>query len=162
MKIRSLYDPYTAEDAARFGYTTVGDSLTRQSEAEDCDINNIVKKYQSTGLLPDMIKENPQYGDFSSVADFQQSMDIIAFANAQFNALDAHVRDRFANDPAKFLAFCEKTENAEELIKMGLATRRPDPVTPDSTTLKDVVDELKRANKPKAARKPYNEGDDEA
>lgn len=100
-------------------------SLTKQSMKDECDLNIILKKYQSTGILPDMIKTDPQYGDFSAVPDYQSALDIINKAELQFSSLEAQVRIRFQNDPAEFLAFATDPKNSEELIKMGLATARP-------------------------------------
>jgi len=103
-------------------------SLTKQSEMDACDVNLILKRYERTGALPDMIKENPQWGDFSALPDFQEAQAIVIHATAQFEALDAHVRARFANDPAQFLAFATDKANLEEMRKLGLAK----PALPDA------------------------------
>ena len=55
---------------------------------------------------------------------FQEAMEIVELAKLQFAALDAHVRKRFDNDPAKFLEFAEDPKNGQELVKMGLAVER--------------------------------------
>lgn len=68
-----------------------------------------------------MIKQNPQYGDFSNVEEYQTSLNIVIRANDQFNALSSELRDRFQNDPSKFLEFCDNPQNSEELVKLGLA-----------------------------------------
>lgn len=98
--------------------------ITKQADKEACDINNIVKKYQLTGQLPSMIKQNPQYGDFASVPDFSAAMEIVSKAQFQFDALDPRVRHRFDNDPLKFLAFATDGKNVDEMVKMGLAVKR--------------------------------------
>ena len=97
---------------------------TKQSFKDECDINNILKKYQKTGQLPDMIRSNPQYGDFSDVVDYQTGLDIVNKAHMQFMALSADVRERFANSPEKFLQFCGDSKNLPEMIKMGIAIER--------------------------------------
>lgn len=79
-----------------------------------------MKNYQRTGLLPDLIKNNPSYGDFSDPMDFQESMNVVALAQEQFDNLSAKTRERFNNDPEKFLAFCADGANAKEMAKMGL------------------------------------------
>lgn len=113
---------------------------TKQSFKDECDINTIMKKYQSTGQLPFLIQSQPQYGDFSDVASFQEAMHIVQHANEQFENLSAEIRNRFRNDPALFLQFCEDPQNGEELVRLGLATKReganPPPApskTPQST-----------------------------
>lgn len=94
--------------------------LTKQSDARDCDINLLFKRFERTGQLPDVIARNGSYGDFSEVPDYQEACNIVMRANDQFNMLDAHVRNRFDNDPAKFLAFATDPQNMEEMSKMGL------------------------------------------
>lgn len=123
------------------GFKTSGPSLTQQGEKKACDINNILKRYKATGVLPQNMHNNPIYGDFSNAEDFQTSLQIVQTAMDQFNLLPSSVRDRFRNSPAEFLAFVNDKKNSEELIKMGLAKAIPisppvlSPVSkPDTTT----------------------------
>lgn len=103
-------------------FTTTG--RTHQSFKDECDINNIMRKFQKTGVLPDMIKQNPQYGDFSSLPDYQASLDLVMKAQLQFQSLASHVRERFSNDPAKFLEFATDSKNMKEMVRLGLAVKR--------------------------------------
>lgn len=129
LKPRIYGEKYTDEDADKFGVSFEGQvSLTKQSEADACDINNIMKQYEATGRLPDLIMRDPIYADFSDMGTYQEAMNIVAHANEQFNALDARVREQFDNDPAKFLKFAEDPKNIEALVDMGLATKREEPV----------------------------------
>lgn len=97
-------------------------SKTIQSAKDECDINVILKKYAKTGVLPDMIKSNPQYGDFSNLESYQSSMEIVLKAQEQFQSLSAKIRQRFNNDAGEFLEFATNPSNATEMIKLGLAT----------------------------------------
>lgn len=133
-------------------------SLTKQSDMDSCDINKILAKYEKTGILPDMIKENPQYGDFSNPIDYQESLNIVIHAQEQFDALPALVRRRFDNDAAKFLAFASDERNLEEMGELGL-------LNPEATTrlaeakkarLEREEDERVAARKGKAT--PASEG----
>lgn len=130
VKVRSIFDPTEDEGIdCRVLDPKTGEykfhTLTKQSEKDACDLNLIMARYEKTGVLPDMIRSNPQYGDFSSVPDFLQAQLLVRKANDQFAALDAHVRDRFGNDPAYMLAFCADPANAEEMVKLGLAVAKP-------------------------------------
>lgn len=100
---------------------------TKQSFAEEADINNIMKKYKDHGILPDLIRQDPHYGDFSEVATYQESLNIVILAQEQFNGLSAELRGRFNNDPAKFLEFANDPANAQEMVDRGLATVREQP-----------------------------------
>lgn len=75
-------------------------------------------------MLPSLIKENPKYGDFANPLSYQESLNLVIHAQEQFNSLSSRVRERFANDPQKFLEFTSNPENAEEMVKLGLATVR--------------------------------------
>lgn len=100
---------------------------TKQADKDGCDINNILKRYEQTGVLPDLIKREPRYGDFSSVPSYQESLDIVHRAETQFAALSAEVRDRFGNDPVKMLEFCQDEKNLPEMVKLGLAIEKEKP-----------------------------------
>lgn len=109
--------------------TSKGGPGAKQSFKEECDINRIMAKYQKTGVVNWLSKREGQYRDVSSV-DFMESMNVIAKANEMFAELPSSVRKRFANDPAEFLVFMHDEGNTEEAIKLGLATRRPEPAAP--------------------------------
>lgn len=98
---------------------------TKQQFKDECDIKNIMKKFETTGQLPDMIREDPKFGDFSSSTTYQEALNIIMHGETQFENLDAHVRKRFDNDPKKFLEFMNDQDNLEEIVDMGLAVPTP-------------------------------------
>lgn len=95
---------------------------TKQSFKDECDINRIMARFQKTGVLEHLAQRPPQYLDCSAF-DFQVAMDIVAQSKALFAGLPSEVRDRFANDPGRFLAFMEDPANDSEAVKMGL--RKP-------------------------------------
>lgn len=93
----------------------------KQSDKDSCDINLIMKRYEATGQLPDLIARDARYGDFSSVPSYQEALEIVSKAEEQFGLLPAVVRDRFANNPEEMLRFCADSRNHEEMVRMGLA-----------------------------------------
>lgn len=97
---------------------------TKQSFKDECDINVIMAKMATTGVLPELIKENPQYGDFSEAPDYLMAQTIVLKANEQFDALPSKVRNRFHNEPSEFLAFASDASNAKEMVSLGLAVER--------------------------------------
>lgn len=111
------YDMSAAGDESALHCTD--ESMAKQSFAEECDINTIVRRFGITGELPTNIRM-PTYGDFTGVHDFKTAMDAIATANESFDALPAEVRARFNNDPAAFVDFCSDTRNRDEAKKLGL------------------------------------------
>lgn len=111
------------------------DKKAKQSMKKDCDINNILRKYKKTGHLPELIKRNAQYGDFSQIEDYQTSLNTVKKAQEQFDSLSAEVRKKFENDPAKMLDFVSNPENIEEMYNLGLA------VKPEEINEEPVIDE---------------------
>lgn len=97
---------------------------TDASQAADCDINNILKKFQQTGILPGSNVEQ-LFSDVSDAPSYQEALNLVLHAQEQFMALDAHTRARFHNEPEEFMKFVHDPENASDLVKMGLATLTP-------------------------------------
>nr|QJB20722.1 MAG: internal scaffolding protein [Microvirus sp.] len=95
-------------------------SRTKQSFRDECDINNIMRRYETTGVIQHVAGSVPEFGDYISELDFQQSMNAVLEAQELFAQLPARVRDRFGNDPAQMLAFLGDEKNKDEAIKLGL------------------------------------------
>lgn len=117
-KFRSPYG-----DRLKVTVNTGTKSLVQQNAKDECDVNKILERFNKTGQLPNMIKQNPQFGDFTLVADYQESLNQVMFAQEQFAGLPSKVRARFENDPAQFLAFATNPQNLEGMIELGLAKR---------------------------------------
>ena len=114
------YDLDEASDEA--SVKDFGPSLTVQSMAEDIDINVIMKRFGVTGKMPEGLSAL-SYGDFTDVVDFRSAQDAVIAARHSFESMPADVRSRFANDPQRFLEFCETPGNQEELYRLGLAIK---------------------------------------
>lgn len=133
-KIRSIFDKSekVVVDCRRYdaklGKMVFDPGLTKQADRDACDINLILARYEKTGVLPDMIRQDARYGDFSNVPTYQEAMEVVFRSQEQFGALSARVRERFHNDPAEMLAFCSDPKNAAEMVQLGLAV----PQTPSA------------------------------
>lgn len=121
--------------------TQFSQSLTKQADSKDADINHIIARYEKTGLLP-VRQGQPQYGDFTHVTSYAEAMEQLSEAHTAFDALPAKIRARFGNDPGQFVAFADNPANLEALVQMGLVAREdvplPPPVTPAGATDKPV------------------------
>jgi len=102
------------------GISTPEPTRAKQAFKEDADVNNIVRRFQKTGLLPNPNGPAPMYGDFSEPVQLQEALDIVNRANEQFDSLPAHVRKRFHNSPQEFLEFTHDASNQQEMEKLGL------------------------------------------
>ncbi len=104
---------------------------TKQSFAYECEINNIMAKYQKTGAIAHVNQHAENY-DFASSLDFADAMRLVVTAQDMFNGLPSSIRSRFANDPAQFLDFVQDADNEAEMKEMGLIEQEQTPEkTPD-------------------------------
>ena len=94
-------------------------TLTQQHFKDECDINNILRQFNITGLLPEA-PLSPRYGDFTGIGDYHSALNQVIAAENEFMALPAQIRSRFDNDPAKLIDFLDNSENKDEAIKLGL------------------------------------------
>ncbi|WNK14065.1 MAG: internal scaffolding protein [Microvirus sp.] len=93
-------------------------SLTQQQFKDEVNINNIVKRYKTTGELPEMRK--PIYGDASDVPDYQTALNTVNESRELFETLPAEIRGRFMNDPGTLLNWLNNPNNTAEAINLGL------------------------------------------
>lgn len=105
-------------------------SMTKQMHRDECNINTIIKKYKTTGVITNVNNLEAKYGDVTGL-DFQTAMDLVAEAQTMFQELPSAVRNKFKNDPGLFLDFMDNPANQEEMVSMGLATRREVEQAPD-------------------------------
>lgn len=130
------YDMNKAGDES--GLTCKDQSRTKQSFAEEADINTIVRRFHLTGQLPTDVRM-PQYADFTEIVTFQDAMNAIRAAEESFMAMPAEIRTRFHNDPAEFVQFCGDEKNKDEAVKLGLVPKplpaeQPAPLTNTGAT----------------------------
>lgn len=119
--------PY-AEDTDAISEATalycVTPSMTQQQFKEECDINTIATRFGITGELP-VNGRAATFGDFAQVNDFHSAMQAIRAAEESFMQLPGLVRERFGQDPQRFVEFCSDPRNLEEVRKLGLAPPLP-------------------------------------
>jgi len=142
VKFRTRFDEAYQKNKEVF-WTSPGDDedLVQHHMAAECDINTIMKRYEKTGELTHIASQAAAYGDFYDVTDYKTGTERLMAADALFMELPASIRDRFHNDPAKFVDFATDEKNLEELRSMGLAEPAPhDPVVP--ITRKDLEELL--------------------
>lgn len=128
------------------GLACADPSLTLQDQAQDADINIIVKRYIQTGQVPQGVRV-PTYGDFDAVGDYRSALELVEQAQDAFLKLPPAIRSRFDNDPGAFLAFCDDPANLPELRKMGLAL-------PEAAPTAGGSGEPAQADLVEAAKKP--------
>lgn len=118
--------PYTGELVnPRTGEVYTPPSMTKQEFKRECDINNIIKDFQVTGMVTHINARAQQgaYLDLPSGLDFQASVALVAQARESFMSLPSKIRDRFGNDPAQFLNFLSDPSKLAESYELGIRVK---------------------------------------
>ena len=119
------YDTDEASNASAIHFPEP--TLCVQSQAEDTDINTIVRRFGLTGELPQGVR-SPTYGDFVGTTDYTTALALIQEADEAFYSMPADVRSRFNNQPAAFLDFIDNPLNHDEAISLGLVFKPQEPL----------------------------------
>lgn len=112
-----------ANGSKRVVSEAVGESLTEQHHANAVNINEIVLRYQKTGVLPET-RPGASYGDFTGVTDYHQALQACRDAEDLFMSLPPQLRAKFENDPQNLFEFLNNEENRTEAEELGLVERR--------------------------------------
>jgi len=105
---------------------------TKQSFKDECDINNIMRKFIRTGTLDFAQRNEGRYGDCTGM-EYQKAVYQVAAAKSLFNELPAELRNRFENEPAKFLEFVQDRRNEDEARELGLLKPKEASAQPEAT-----------------------------
>jgi len=120
--LRTPYNYDTDAASNESGLHCEDASLAQQHFKDECDINNILRQFNITGLLPEATL-SPRYGDFTGIADYHSALNQVIAAEDEFMSLPATIRARFENDPAQLIDFLDKSENLNEAISLGLVNK---------------------------------------
>jgi len=117
----------------------VGDSKTKQSFRDDCDINLIVKRHASTGIWENINPRVPTYGDNTLAVELQEAIHLVQAADDEFMALPPELRKAVNNDPVQLLQALAEQNATRELQEQGLPIENSvtETVTPAEETETD-------------------------
>lgn len=120
---------------------------TKQSFKEECDINNIVKKYdKGRGLLTHVNHAIAQYGDFTEKNEYQDALNLLNQSRDNFAKIPSEIRRQFDNDPGEFLEFAGNPANLDKMVEMGLAIK-PTPIKETITKVEVINPETTETTK---------------
>jgi len=111
------YDRNAASNAS--GLVCEEPTRAQQHHKDECDINVILERFGKTGHMP-VNAISGTYGDFSGVHDYHTALNALIASQAEFDALPAQIRNRFANEPAKLIEFLDDPKNQAEATSLGL------------------------------------------
>lgn len=120
--LRTPYNYDTDAASNESGLHCEDATLAQQHFKDECDINNILRQFNVTGLLPEA-PLSPRYGDFTGIGDYHTALNQVIAAEDEFMSLPAQLRARFENDPAQLINFLDNPENKNEAIQLGLLTQ---------------------------------------
>lgn len=115
-----------------------GDGVAEQ-DGQHHDIKNIVQRALRNGGIVASSYRQGTFTDISDAPTFAEALNVVARATALFDELPSKVRDRFANDPRKLLAFLDDPENKDEAIKLGLVNAPKPPPEPPAPMKVEIV-----------------------
>lgn len=95
-------------------------SLTEQCHKDMCDVNNIIRKYDKTGLLEHVNEHQAYYGDYTEVDEYREALNKVITAQNMFDELPSDLRRRFGNDPGQYFEFVSNPENRDEMVRLGM------------------------------------------
>lgn len=127
-RLRSFSPP----DRRRVQHTIEGPSATKQEFTAECDINQILAKYQRTGALSHFARYAPQYGDFTAI-DLQEAYALAERAAQMFDDLPSSVRNE-VKTPEGFLNFVQDPSNRTRMQELGLTATPIAPIPPPPVT----------------------------
>ena len=95
-------------------------SMVRADPSVVTNINDIVSRYQKTGILTSLARSVPEYGDFSAAEDLHTAMNLVLDAEETFGLLPSAVRAAAGNDPITFLNMLATKDGTQTLLEAGL------------------------------------------
>ncbi|AXH78009.1 MAG: internal scaffolding protein [Microviridae sp.] len=143
--IREKQKIYQREDgsiAVETVFDAEDESVTQQQFKDDCDINNIMKKYTQTGEFSHLNPNKGQYLDLVGLPDYQTALHTVIQAEESFMTVPAEIRKKFDNDPSQFIKFLSDEKNNDEAVKLGLKVAQQTPIDYQ----KEIYTEIKKQN----------------
>nr|UXQ87994.1 MAG: internal scaffolding protein [Microvirus sp.] len=132
-KIQSAYD------GARVAVTVEGgESMVRTEFQEEANINTILARYETTGMLP-LESRQPIFADVSMMEDLKSSMDTVAAVEGRLKELPREARELFAKDPGGFAQALSEPLTRERLQDLGVLEREPEVEVPPVPAIPEVI-----------------------
>lgn len=104
-------------------------SMTKQSLAENLDVNNIIRRYNKTGVLQKMTDFEGLYGQFDDI-DLREAIEKVEAAKNVFMEVPSQIRNLFENNAGSFIDYATNPANIQQLRDWGLANPAPEILPP--------------------------------
>lgn len=110
----TIRSAYTKRQPSKTNIKDFGESLAVQEQKESTDINNILKRFDKTGLIDHVNQNEAQYGEFAQY-DLHHHMNTVAKIQSTFNELPATVKKQFNNSPQEWIEHLANPQNVEDM-----------------------------------------------
>lgn len=101
-------------------------SRTKQAFKDQCDVNKMLKKAQTTGSMSHLLKyPEPIYGEFDGEFNLLEASKRIKRSEAIFNDLPSEVRREFNHNAIDFVRFAADPKNNSRLAELLPAIAAP-------------------------------------
>lgn len=97
--------------------TDFGDSLTVKSDAHLADIRQILKKYEGTGIVDHLDHVDSVFMDVSEFTDYQDMLQQLDVAEAEFMKLPPQIRSLFDNQVGVWLDAAQDTDKRDAFLQ---------------------------------------------
>lgn len=128
-EVRTRFSPrLSAEERGAIAFE--GPGRTKQSLAQETDINAIIRRHAKTGVVTHLNRAAPRYGDFSAAASLHEALNLVFEAEEEFMSLPSSVRKACEHSPVRLLELLATEEGTELLVEAGLddqVVREEDP-----------------------------------
>lgn len=151
-----------ANGSKRVASLSTAPSMTDKTAFEETDINNIVARYEKTGMLPMSNKRGTGiYADVSNLPDLLGAAILLKESQDIFDQLPSRLREKFKNSPQNMIDFISDPKNQKEALSLGLIVPLDtQPKNPTPNPNDDPNDDTN--SKPKTNPKTKNQTDPSA
>lgn len=100
-------------------------SKTMQEFKNEVNINSIMKKYNATGVVSHIMKDQPMFDDVSELMSLQDALNLKNVSDQNFLKLPSKIRARFNNSAVNMIDFLNDSSNYDEAVNLGLVDKKP-------------------------------------
>ena len=112
------------------------DTLTEQSHEKETNINEIVKKHGAVLSQGYVDISSLRFDDVSN-NDFQEMVHMLMKGKESFEKVPSVIRNKFENDPAKFMDFVHNPDSKDQLVEWGMLKESDPPPSPIKVVMVD-------------------------
>lgn len=95
-------------------------TMTQQHFKEECDVNNIMAHWTSTGELPSQTRFEPRYVDSTQFGDYKHALDTVLQLEELFEGLPKNLQNKFNYDIPTMIDWLQDETNFDEAQRLGL------------------------------------------